>query len=359
MLTAMKLIVDCAVCTRAGGIFGSQGSLAGGSVAIVLVSLNGVTQVQTGQWGIVFFAARETPQAIRRSVDAALLAAPGPATIDVMVNGSLPLADALTQGWMAPDTGLPQVRIRVWSIPHGDKANAWNQYVHHIWSSESLAFFLDGYVQPRQDALILLGQAVSGRAAALGGSGVPTQGRSASTLRANFLVNGGFHGNLCCIKGDVLQRLKQRNIRLPVGLYRTDSLMGALLAYDLDPSTRAWDDDRIVVHPEATWRFDAKPGWHIATLQGHWSRRQRQARGALENAAFSNHLAKRRLLPEQLPPEAKELVLNWVRMCPADAQRVLRFHPLRWWALRKLREQQPVDYAVPLPVLRWDSSAQP
>lgn len=309
-------------------------------------------------WGVVLFAARETADVLIRSIDAARSAAVGHTTIDVLVNGNASLATSLAALLAAREAMQSNGPLRVWSIPHGDKANAWNQYVHHIWRDENVAFFVDGYVQIKPDALGLLAKAMLDDTGFLGGSGVPTQGRSAKGLRINLLVNGGFHGNLCCMKGTVLQRMKQRNIRLPVGLYRTDSLMGAMLAYNLDPSTHEWDDGRIYVHPRATWRFDSKPWWHVATLKGHWSRLQRQARGALENAAFSNHLAKCRLPPEQLPLDSQELVMNWRRHCPDAAQQLLRWHPLRKRALRHLVEQLSVDAKDLVPVLHWDSDAQ-
>jgi hypothetical protein len=76
--------------------------------------------------------------------------------------------------------------LRIWSIPLGDKANAWNQYIHHLWAGQELVFFIDGYVRLNSDAIELLGGAVQSDPQALGGSGVPTVGRSARALRHRF-----------------------------------------------------------------------------------------------------------------------------------------------------------------------------
>jgi len=313
-------------------------------------------QAESARWGVVLFAAREAPGVLIRSIEAARVAAVGRTTIDVMVNGNASLVTSVVALLQSP--GVPQVNgcLRMWSIPHGDKANAWNQYLHHIWRGEEIAFFVDGYVQLQPDALGLLGKAVLDGPGVLGGSGVPTQGRSAKALRANMLVNGGFHGNLCCIQGDVIQRLKDRGIKLPVGLYRTDSLMGAFLAYNLDPGTDPWADERIAVHPDASWRVDAQPVWHVSALRSHWKRMLRQARGVLELAAFREHAAVRRLPPERLPDTASAMVSAWVRDCPQDARQALGWHPLRWWALRQLRrESAGLGAANVTPTLVWSN----
>jgi len=102
-------------------------------------------------------------------------------------------------------------RLKVWSIHYGDKANAWNQYFHTIWSGEQLAFFTDGYVRLRPDALRLLGNAVMSKESVLGGSGVPSVGRTAKKLTAHMISAGGFHGNFCCVKGCVIYEFKLRN----------------------------------------------------------------------------------------------------------------------------------------------------
>ncbi|MDR3369912.1 hypothetical protein [Rhodoferax sp.] len=292
-------------------------------------------------WAVVIFACRESPLQLRRTLEAALRSAAHCSVVHLLVNGNPTLADALAaelrlrQGALELPPASPD--LKVWSIPLADKANAWNQYLHRLWAGEEITFFVDGYVRLNPDAVTLLGNVVAANAQALGGSGVPTMGRSAKAIRETMILNTGYHGNFCCIKGDTIGQMRAKQIRLPVGLYRTDSLMGAILSYSLDPSTHVWDDVRIQVHPTASWQIDAAKWWRMNDLQAFFRRRLRQARGELEKAAFSEHLAKRRRVPAELPDTTKELVSAWVTTCPEDYKRLARKHFLTAKALESFR----------------------
>jgi hypothetical protein len=275
-------------------------------------------------WGVVVFAARENVRSLCRTLNAVSTAAslcPASTVIDVLVNGNDELATTLSNELQSrsprvcPLGGKSQ-SIRVWSIPVADKANAWNSYVHSIWNGEGVSFFVDGYARPHPLALNNLGVAVIESDFALGGTGVPTCGRSAPALAASMKKNGGFHGNLCCIGGATLSELKLRGIRIPLGLYRTDALMGALLSFALDPSRHEWDHSRIAVVGEATWDVDPKHWWSIKDIRSQLARLFRQHRGALENEAVKYLLAIRREPPETLPGNAKALLLKWLELDP-------------------------------------------
>jgi len=281
-------------------------------------------------WALVIFACRESLPQLLQTLDAAQVSAASCAVIDVLVNGNPPLASALATELtrrQAASAGLvANPAIRIWTIALGDKANAWNQYIHHIWATEELAFFIDGYVRLNPDAVALLGQAVVANTQALSGTGVPTMGRSAKALREDLITNTGFHGNFCCIKGQTIRQMRDQSIRLPVGLYRTDSLMGAILSYALDPGNHVWEDHRIHVHPDASWQIDPAKWWRAKDLLAYAKRFLRQHRGKLENAAFADHLVHRLCSPAKLPATAHAMVLEWVDRCPDDYAHLAKSH---------------------------------
>jgi len=233
-------------------------------------------------------------------------------------------------------------KIKVWSIVQGDKANAWNQYVHRIWAGEQLAFFVDGYVRLNRDAVRLLGNAVAADGTVLGGTGIPSMGRTAPAIRKQMLEVGGFHGNFCCIKGEAISQMRQRQIALPVGLYRVDSLMGALLSFGLHPETQIWDHKRILVHPDASWLIDPKKWWRPAEIRGKIKQILRQSRGALENRAVTDHFVARLQLAETLPKTVQELVLFWIdKTCSSKIKKSIMRHPLTKHAVKELRDMPP------------------
>jgi len=310
-------------------------------------------------WALVIFACRETLPQLRQTLDAALVSASACAVIHVLVNGNLTLANALAGNLDQRPPGSAKensaLAIQVWSIPLGDKANAWNQYIHQIWAGEAIAFFIDGYVRLNADAVESLGSAVEANALALGGTGVPTMGRSAKALRENMIINTGFHGNFCCLKGETIRQMRDTQIRLPVGLYRTDSLMGAFLCYGLDPGRHVWEDFRIHVHPTASWQIDPARWWRVRDVRAYLKRYFRQMRGKIENAAFADHLANRRCSPATLPATAREMVLEWERQCPADYHFLAQKYRLLNQALESVRTAKLAPVTDLLPTLIWKS----
>lgn len=263
-------------------------------------------------WAVVIFACRESIETLAQTIRAVLASAPSAAVVDVMVNGNSKLVTECAALIEQLAVHSRDSAVRLWSIPTGDKANVWNQYIQQIWDNEELVFFIDGYVRLNLDAVTLLGEEVTSRTDVLGGTGVPGAGRSGLALRAYMLKHGGFHGNFCCIKGSVISQMKQRRIALPFGLYRVDSLMGALLSFGLHPELNEWNPKRIFVHPNASWQTEPKHWWRFSDARAKLKQVLRQSRGALENLAVKDHFVGRRQLPETLPSTASELVLEWV-----------------------------------------------
>ena len=302
------------------------------------------------RWVVVIFASRESPQVLNETIIAAEVAARGIASIEVLINGNAVLAEELkTRLVRLEKECFAQSQIRVWSIPVGDKSNAWNQYVHQIWSGEDLTFFVDGYVTLFPDAIQMLGDTVAADERALGGSGMPSVGRSAAKTRQALSSESGLHGNFCCIKGGTLRRMVEKQINLPIGLYRMDSLLGAMLCYDLDPGSNIWEDYRIVVNPKASWRTPCKRWWRAGDVSDYLKRVFRQAKGDLEKRAYRDLLAFRRLKAESMPRTACELVLEWAARCPSDFKSATVCRPLSWIAMEKIRNTEifPITGLIP------------
>ena len=275
-------------------------------------------------WAIAIFAAREAAADLFATIEAALAAGARSerTVIDVLVNGNPELA-AAAAGYARslPMNSAGGPLLRVWSIALGDKAHAWNEYLHRIWPGSAIAFFIDGYVRLRPDALELLARGMLGSPGALGGSGVPSMGRDVAATRREMTTEGGFHGNCCCISRVALLELRSRRFHFPLGLYRVDALLGAVLAYRMDPARHKWDfKSTIFVEPQASWTIDPKRWWRLSDFRAALKRRTRQAQGRLENLAIRDHLSLRRRLPEELPATAAQLVLDWAERCP-DAAR--------------------------------------
>lgn len=295
--------------------------------------------LNSSPWAVAIIAAREAPDILQRTIQAAQAASTGVDTvIDVLVNGNPALAQEVAT-WVAEASEI-RPNVRVWSIARGDKAHAWNEYVHRIWTRGRTAFFLDGYAQPRPDAFFLLAASLTQAPEILGATGVPSSGRTAARSKANMLVNGGFQGNMHAIAASAMENFYTVGFRLPLGLYRTDSLIGALLKFGLDPAANKWNSRRIAVSPDATWDIPGKTTLTLDNLVGQFKRRLRQAQGDIENRAVNDHLSVRKAPIASMPRTARQLALDWLDAHPREARRLYMKSPLRLYAVRKLRAPQ-------------------
>lgn len=302
-------------------------------------------------WAVAVFASRETPEELLTTLDATLTAAHVPTLIDILINGNESLASEFSKQLALIPRGGNGATVRVWSIGVGDKANAWNQYVHRIWSAGRTVFFMDGYVRPDPDALSLLEAGMVDVPDALGATGIPRAGSSAAGQRRQMLEKGGLHGNLYCLRSETMEVIKKTPFHLPLGIYRTDSILGAALKFNLDPANNQWKPERVQVNPEAGWDIRTKKWWRFSDIKSQMKRILLQAKGDLENRAFRHSFAiKKSPLPD-LPRTASALVLNWAASCPDDVRLVIRRNVFSGWALKKLKRPRNWDGASDAPRL--------
>jgi hypothetical protein len=317
-------------------------------------------KIKAPSWSVAILAARESAATLSRAITAALAAChPHEAIVDVLVNGNPALAQETAA--LAARGAFPcsSNMLRIWSTPAGDKAHAWNQYVHDIWPGGDIVFFVDGYAEVRPDAFAALSRRLAAAPDALGVTGVPSAGRSAAGQREYMLRHGGFHGNMHALSGNALETLRKKGIRLPLGLYRTDSLIGAALLLQLAPESNKWDTSRIVVAGDATWDVQGLASLTLKNVLSQVKRRLRQAQGELENRAVREHLSVRRLPLEQLPGTAHELVNRWVSEQRGQAWRMYLRNPFCLHAAYKLRRGRDWSQAQTPPALLHSAGQRP
>lgn len=289
-------------------------------------------------WSIAVFSSREKPDALGATIRA-IEAAVGrrTASLEVMVNGNWPLAEAIGRRVSGGTHTAARLRTRVWYLQASDKSNAWNCFVHEIWPGGDPTFFIDGYAQVHADALRLIAEGLAGAPDALAGSGVPTVGRSAKALREEMLRVGGAHGNLYALREATMVRLRTSNVRLPLGLYRTDPLLTSAICFDLNPGRAEWNWSRIFVHPNASWDFTPLDWRRPSDVLAYLKRFARHRQGELEKMAYKHHFVTRRASPESLPDTAAQLVQDWRNACPRESRTAIILRPTLLLGLRRLR----------------------
>jgi hypothetical protein len=309
--------------------------------------------------GLSIYAARESLSALSKTLTAASQACTGiEAVVDVVVNGNPPLATSLAQALSEGQVATEPV-VRVWSLSLGDKAGAWNHYIHAIAPAASHYVFLDGYAELNRDAVGELMTAVERQPTLLAATGVPSMGAGARRTAAQMRADGGLHGNCHLLTARALTQLRAIGFRLPLGLYRGDGTLGAALAFGLDLQPRKWDvKARIVVCDRAAWRIEPLRWWRGADWQRHWRRMLRQAQGDLENRAVRYFFSTQRLPLGALPRTAHELVEAWMTAEPEAAHSALRGNWMRRRALAELRQPRNWQAAGREPLLVWSNTAK-
>lgn len=290
---------------------------------------------------VVIFASREKKSVLEKTLFEAVTATRyfsdqvGISVIDILINGNQDLVNDFSKTLFNFQNITKKIVIRLWSISFSDKAHAWNQYIKNIWSGEDIVFFMDGYVRLKNNAISLLGTGMVENADVLAGTGVPSLGRTVSKIAKTMKKNGGFHGNFCCIKGHVMSEIKSRSIKIPLGLYRVDSIMGAFIAFGLDNINNKWDHKRILVHEDATWSNDAKKWWVWKDVKAKYNQKLRQTRGIAENQAVKFFLTKEKRPVEKLPDTVEFLINNWMELNSIESKKIFRKHLFLRYAINK------------------------
>lgn len=176
--------------------------------------------------------------------------------------------------------------IEVYSIRYADKSNSINQFYHHLRAQARLYASVDGYVVVRPGAFAALAAHMAAHPHASTVSGFAVNGRTLprpDTIRPRAgRVMGGMH----VLRPRFLDGIVARQLRLPVGLYRGDGLIGSLAAHDLDALGTKWDDQRILSEPTALVEVQRLSLFRPSHLLRQFRRRLRQMRGRIENAAL-------------------------------------------------------------------------
>lgn len=288
---------------------------------------------------VAVFASREAPDRLIRTVESILAASPEAVRVDVLINGNPRAARELGACVKNFDTFTCLRVLNVWSIPVADKAHAWNQYLYQVWPAEGGCFNVDGYVQVLPGAFSKLEADLVAAPLAFAATGVPRVGHSSALLAEQMLKQGGLHGNFFLLSESAMGSLQSQQFRLPLGLYRTDSTLGAVLAVGLNPSTEKWSlRQRVIVDPSVSWSVEERPWWQPGEVKLQFRRRLRQAQGDLENLAIRHLLRRRRLPFDQWPRTIAEVVDLWSLECPADFRQAIRWNFLVRRALEGLRQ---------------------
>ncbi len=194
----------------------------------------------------------------------------------VMANGCTDRTEAIVR-----DYGRKRPQVHLVSIALGDKCNAWNVFMHDIVANacpgRNIYFFMDGDATAAPNAFKALARGLDNTPYANAAAAVPLAGRNAERDAATMLVEHALVANLYALRGSFVERLLERGVRVPLKMEGDDGMIGAFVKWDLEP-TRGTDDKRVVVCPDAGFRFEPFTPRRLSDWKAYWKRAVRYGR---------------------------------------------------------------------------------
>jgi glycosyltransferase involved in cell wall biosynthesis len=221
-------------------------------------------------------------------------------------------------------------------IPKGDKANAWNVFVHDVAPRAEALVFIDGDVSAAPGAVAALARTLAERPHANAAAAVPQTGRHRAAMTRMALTDRLVLGNLYALRGSFVDRLRAARTRMPIGYIGEDGWVTSMAKWNGDPA-EPWDETRVEGCPQAGFRYRSFSPLHPADWKKYWRRRVRyslrhyqhlllrdeiEAGGLPAMPASVQVLYAREAAVARLRPRPSEFVFDWLALNEIrDAQR--------------------------------------
>jgi glycosyltransferase involved in cell wall biosynthesis len=241
-------------------------------------------------WSLAVFAHNESGR-IGAALESIVRAASNrDVEVWVLANGC---TDATSDEVRAHATVLPNLWLA--EIEIADKANAWNVYVHELISPErareiEIYFFMDGDVRLERDALAVLASSLNDVPTAKAAGGMPATGRDRASWRARMVRNGTLAGNLYALRASFVRTVREKKVRVPVGLVFEDSLVSWLVATPFGETRTVGRDPQCIFCANAEFSFRSLSLLRPADYPFYMRRKWRYTCGGLQLEMLVNVL---------------------------------------------------------------------
>lgn len=257
-------------------------------------------------WNVAVYCVNEATR-LQGCLDSILDALAGRrALVTVILNGSQD--GSLDIARAAVRAGKP---VEVVQIAAADKANAMNQFYHVLRSPARAYAGVDGYAFVIPGSFQALERRMAADPHALVLACIGVTGRTVPlTTKETVEVGGQLHGQFHALRPSFLDRMVARGIRLPIGLYRGDGLIGSMAAHNLDPIAHPWDNTRLPGIADAKFAIQSLSILKPNDVRRQFRRKVRQMRGIIENAAIKSIIYKAGY--EGLPLDCNDMIRDYL-----------------------------------------------
>ncbi|MGC4083758.1 MAG: glycosyltransferase [Vicinamibacterales bacterium] len=250
---------------------------------------------------------------------ARIAAAAGDMDVEVWV-----LANGCTDGTCDEVRRSAHLLPNLWlaTIDRGDKANAWNLFVHTLLSPERLAsidvcFFTDGDVTLESNALLQLAATLQQMPAARAAGGMPANGRDKRAWRERMVRFTNLAGNLYALRRSFVESIRASGHRIPIGVVFEDAVVSWFVKTDVGRHAPVNDSRICPFCQTAEFSFESMSPTRLADYPRYLRRKRRYIYGHLQIEMLMNLLSR-----------------DGIEAMPADVDALYRDAPrpsrLRW-----------------------------
>lgn len=131
-------------------------------------------------------------------------------------------------------TELNFKELNIVNIELGDKCNAWNHYMHNLADDVDCHFFIDADVNFSDNCFEQMhNKLIATETSTVAIAGLPLSGRNIAFYRSLVLERACFFGNLYGLKHSFVERIREADFYLPIGLNWIDSFLTKAVNTDI------------------------------------------------------------------------------------------------------------------------------
>lgn len=200
-------------------------------------------------WPVAVFAHNEERHIIKCLESISLASVSHPIQAYVLVNGCRDRTLECVRAFAQAHSWVTLIDIKM-----GDKANAWNVFMHQVNAKGEALFFVDGDVTVLPGAFDALHAALISHGDANAAAAVPACGRNRSEQCRYVTELRLILGNLYAIKGEFASRIRSKQVKIPVGYIGDDVFVNDIAKWNLDPQG-PFINDRVIPCLDAKFSF--------------------------------------------------------------------------------------------------------
>jgi glycosyltransferase involved in cell wall biosynthesis len=219
-------------------------------------------------------------------------------SVIVIVNGSRDRTEKLVDDYSEKHPNVELVTLTL-----ADKASAWNHYVHEIGSNSQFHFFIDGDVVVSPGSFRELMETLQRMSEANAAGALPLTGRDRTGWSRRMISFGLLAGGLYAIPEGFMADLRNREVRLPMGLIGDDLFVSCLAKGASSRREFLLPNHKLVFAVDAGFSFESLD----VTRPGDW-------------AKYVRRLVRYRIRDHQLKMLLQHLEVDPLSALPSDVQ---------------------------------------